>query len=393
MRLLENEESFFTKVIEGIFRFLVSPAAPWVFLAIGLVVLFFILRALYRKLRDKHLYQITYERSFSEKGVYAGDEVELIETITNHGFFPLIHVDVEAYLYNELRLTGYDPPKKDGMQYFSGRFNLWPYMRIKRKHKLVCLKRGYYAIESAAIPMRDSDYFIACPAEIYVYPKPVPISAVLEASGRMQGDQRAVRQLFSDPFTLSGVRDYRFGDTVSSINFKVSARTWMCSGASTSPLKVNDREFCANRRLAVFMDFHTERDCGFDGISYNRRVDVGLSYASALIREAIYGGFNTAFYCNCKQEDGAMSLEFPLASGESHMLDIFRAMAKIRGADGASFTGMLESAIEDGVTDCEIVAIVLCTSEKTEDRLAMLRQMGNSVRLIVLNEEDEKNAI
>ena len=391
MNFFEGLENFFTKLIEGIFTFMVSPFAPWFFLAVGLVVLFFILRAIYRKMRDAHLYQISYERSFSETGVYAGDEVELIETISNHGFFPLFRVNVEAFLYNELRLTGYDPPKKDGMQFFAGRFNLWPYMRIKRRHKLVCLKRGYYMIESAAIPMRDSDYFISCPASIYVYPKPIPIDTVNEAAGRMQGDERAVRQLFSDPFTLSGVRDYRFGDTVSSINFKVSARTWMCSGASSSPLKVNDREFCANRRLAVYMDFHTERDCGFDGISYHKRVEAGLSYASALIREAIYGGFNVAFYCNCKQEDGAMSLEFPLASGESHMLDIFRAMAKIRGADGASFTGMLENTIEEGCCDCEIVAIVLCTSEKTEDRLTMLRQLGNSVRLIVLNEEDEKN--
>ena len=387
--ILENAAA---KIVEWIALFLLSPVFPFFLGAVVLVVLFLILRAIYLALRDRNLPNISYTREFSEPCVYAGDEVELIETICNRGFFPLFRVDMEAYLYNELRLTGYEPPKKDGMQYFVSRFTLWPYMRIRRRHKVVCLQRGYYSLQSAVVYKRDGEQFFECPAQIHVFPRPIPLDTVIEASGRMQGDERAVRPLFSDPFSISGVRDYRFGDTVSQINFKVSARTWMASGASSSPLKVNDREFCANRRLAVFMDFHLERDCGIDGGAYQKRTEAGLSYASALIREGIYGGFNVGFFSNCRGEDGSQAIRFPLAGGENHMLDIFRAFAELRPADGVSFPALLDEMIETGEGDCEIMILLFCPSSETDSRINELRRLGNSVRVIILSPEDEENS-
>ena len=36
----------------------------------------------------------------------------------------------------------------------------------------------------------------------------------------MQGEFVSFRPLYTDPFSLAGIRDYRFGDPVSQINFK-----------------------------------------------------------------------------------------------------------------------------------------------------------------------------
>lgn len=378
------------KIAYGIVQFVLSPVFPFFLGLVAAALVFLILRAIYLRLRDRNLKNITYSREFSEECVYAGDEVELIETICNRGFFPLFRIDMEAYLYNELRLTDYEPPQKDGMQYFVSRFTLWPYMRIRRRHKVICLRRGFYALQSSVVYKRDGEEVYECPAQIHVFPRPIPLETVIEASGRMQGDERASRPLFSDPFSLSGVRDYRFGDTVSQINFKVSARTWMASGASSSPLKVNDRDFCANRRLAVFMDFHLERDCGIDGAAYQKRTEAGLSYAAALIREGIYGGFNVGFFSNCRCTDGAQALRFPLAGGEGHMLNIFRALAELRPADGASFPSLLDEMIETGEGDCEIILILFCVTGETDSRIHELRRAGNSVRVILLSPEDEE---
>jgi len=390
MKFFDLLRSLLEKVIEGIALFLLSPVAPYFFAVLAAVLIFFILRRIYRAARDRHLSALTVERSFSESGVYAGSEVVLTETVTNHGFFPLFGVELDAYIYNELRLEDFEPPKKDGMQFFAGRFNLWPYMRVRRRYRVTCQKRGFYRIVSATIPRFDgTEELLECPAEIYVYPYPVPLSAAVAAAGRMQGDGRAARQLFQDPFTFSGVRNYRYGDPLSAVNFKASARTWMASSADSSPLKVNARDFCSDRRLAVYMDFHLERDCGIDGKQYAKRSEAGLSYASALIREAIYGGFAASFVCNCKQADGEMSLRFPVSAGEEHMLSIFRAMSGISPADGASFLMLLDEAIEEGMSDSEIVVIEFCPSDRTNERLSMLAARGNSIRLILLSELDE----
>lgn len=374
------------KIIEGIALFIYSPVFPYFFwLAVAALVLWILWR-IYLHFREKNLKNITYSREFTEKGVYAGDEVELIETVCNNGLFPLFGIDVEAYLYNELRLQGFDPPKKDGMQYFISRFNLWPYMRIRRKHRLTCLKRGHYRLQSAVVRKRIGEELFECPADIYVYPHPFEIDPMLPAVSMMQGEERALRKLFADPFSISGVRDYRFGDPVSQINFKASAKTHLGARRSATPFMVNDRDFCASRRLAVFMDFHLERDSGIDGAEYERLTELALSYSAYIIRNAIYGGYNVGFFANCKGQDGSMLQRFPLESGEPHMLDIFRTMASMRAADGGSFPALLEEMIDSGESDSEILLFVLCETPETNARAFELERRGNAVRMFSLPE-------
>ena len=373
-------------VIAGVARFLISPAFPYVLSTLIALLLLWILWRIYSHFREKNLRNITYSREFTEKGVYAGDEVELIETIVNNGFFPLLAVDIEAYLYNELRLQGFEAPKKDGMQLFLSRFNLWPYMRIRRRHKLICLKRGHYQLQSAVVRKKIGEEVFDCPAEIYVYPKPFEIDPMLPAVSTMQGEERALRQLFADPFSISGVRDYRFGDPVSQINFKASAKTWLGSRRSATPLMVNDRDFCAARRLCVFMDYHLERDCGIDGVEYEKLTELALSYSAYIIRQAVYGGYSVGFYANCKRQDGSMMQRFPIEGGETHMLDIFRTMASMRAADGGSFAALLDELIDSGETSSEVLIFVLCQTPETDSRAFELERRGNGVRVFSLPE-------
>ena len=373
-------------LIEGFVKFLQSPVFPYVFWTLVVALVLWILWKIYLRLREKNLKNISYSREFTEKGVYAGDEVELIETVVNNGFFPLLAVDIEAYLYNELRLSGFEPPKKDGMQYFISRFNLWPYMRIRRRHKLTCLRRGHYKLQSAIVRKKLGEEVFECPADIYVYPRPFEIDPALPAVSMMQGEERALRQLFADPFSLSGVRDYRFGDPVSQINFKASAKTWLGSRRSATPLMVNDRDFCAARRLCVFMDYHLERDCGIDGEEYERLTELALSYSAYIIRQAIYDGYSVGYFANCKGQDGTMMQRFPLEGGEPHMLDIFKTMASMRAADGGSFPALLDELLETGENSAEILIFVFCQTPETDARAFELERRGNGVRVYSLPE-------
>ncbi len=384
-------ENIGTAIVEGIATFLYSPAFPYVFWTVLGLLALFILWKIYIAIRDRNLPNITYTREFTESGVYAGDEVELIETVCNRGFFPILGIDIEAYLYNELRLTEFEPPKKDGMQYFVSRFNLWPYMRIRRRHKLICLKRGHYKLQTAIIQKRVGEVVFDCPAEIYVYPRPLDIEPMIPPVSMSVGEERALRQLFADPFTVSGVRDYRFGDTVSQINFKVSARTYMTAGSSGSPLKVNDREFCAGRRFAIFIDYHLERDSGIDTPEYERRTDLALSYSAHLIRKAIYGGYSVGFFSNCKKPDGSMTQSYPIEGGEAHMIDIFKGMAEMRAADGGSFPALLDDMLASGENNTEMLMFILCPSGEIDARINELERRGNGVRVVLLGEFDRED--
>ena len=233
---------YITNMADRLEEFSKTPEFYVLVVLVALALLTLVLYRVYISLRNKRLGRIEYSREFSEVGVYEGDEVELIETVRNTGAFPLLWVDIESYFYNELELEEYerDPAEKDKMQYLISRFNLWPYMQIRRRHKVICRKRGHYSLHVASIYSKTGPIAQDAPAEIYVYPKALPLDMQDFAQGRLQGDYVSRRPLYSDPFSFAGIRDYRFGDQMSQINFKASARVPF-GGASTSPFKVNSR--------------------------------------------------------------------------------------------------------------------------------------------------------
>jgi uncharacterized protein (DUF58 family) len=298
-----------------------------------------------------------------------------------------LFVDVESYLYPCFEIEEYGTGKLTTMPVLISRFQLLPYVQIRRRHRLRCTARGYYQLQTASIYDRGGAIPMQSPAELYVYPKVIPMSLSRLAVGRLQGEYTSMRPLYSDPFSLSGIRDYRFGDTVSQINFKASARVPM-SGSSASPLKVNNRDFCASRRLMVYMDFHLPIGTIMNHEEYTARAERGLSYSSALIRDAVYAGYAVGFAANCKLLDGSLSLRFPKDSSEAHMMEIMRAMAALLPQDGASFNSILEYDITEGMSDTEIVIFCYVMTEDVLTRVAALEQMGNSVKVVLLTAED-----
>ncbi len=375
-----------TQFLETIARITSSPIFWTVVVILGVALLIYLLVRLYFRLRTAHLGNIEYERHFAVEGVYEGEEVELIETIRNRGFFPLFFVDVESYLPPEIRVKDYETG--DDMPYLLSRFQLMPYMQIRRRHKLHCIKRGYYAIRTASIYDQDGAVPLESPAELYVYPKVIPMDLYRMAVGRMQGEYTSLRPLYSDPFSLSGIRDYRFGDTVSQINFKASARVPM-SGSSASPLKVNNRDFCASRRLMIYMDFHLPVGTIMTSDDYESRAERGLSFCSALMRDAIFTGYAVGFAANCKLPDGSLSLRFPPDSSEAHLMEMMRAMAAMMPYDGASFASLLEHDLVDGMADTEVVIFCYVQGEDMLTRIAELERLGNSVKIVPLEAVDE----
>lgn len=360
-----------------------------ILIVLGILLVAWILFRIYGSMRQARLGRIVYERHFSESGVYEDDSVELIETVRNTGAFPLLGVDIESYFYNELELEEYEPDGKGSMQCVVSRFNLWPYMQIRRHHKITAKARGHYRFQIATIYAKEP-IPLEAPAELYVYPKPIPLGLQALAVGRMQGDFVSNRPLFTDPFSLSGIRDYRFGDTISQINFKASAKVPM-TGFSASPLKVNARDYCASRRMMVYMDFHLPMGSKIDGKEYAARAERGLSFCAALIRDAIYAGFRVGYAANCKTVTGELSTRFACDGSESHLVDILREMAMMNPTDGASFLSLLEHDIAEGMRDTEVVIIAFDTHAEMADRLNALEQLGNSVQEILLEEEDDEH--
>ncbi len=364
--------------------------APWFrYLMVGFLIalLLTVLYIIYYNLKDRMVQRLEYTREFTEEGVYETEYVYMIETITNKSWLPLFFIDVESFIYNGIQLQDVDFDPRKAMQYVTSRFHLLPYMRVKRKHEVYCAKRGFYQLETIDLYYNKKVRYISAPAELYVYPKVVPIREEMKPSSTMPGESVTTRRLFMDPFSFSGIREYRFGDPFNTVNFKATAKS---GGFGSQGLKVNSRDFCSNRTIMVYLNFQTDIDDQIPTALYEPMMERGLSYTAAIIREANYMGYRAGFEANCVLVTGEQKVQFPLGAGDLHLKDILKEMSKIRTSVGVSYGSLLEAAVHQDYSDIEVVLITPYINDEIEDRIIDFQANGNHVALVKLTPEEKQ---
>ncbi len=357
----------------------------YVLLVIGLIIGLALLYGAYCFLRAKALKKISYTRQFSEKGSYQGDEILLIETITNKSLLPLFFVTIDYYIYNQLQYDGYELSRDENMQFATSRFFLiLPFMRIKRKHRIKLLKRGYYELDTITASCTKAERRIFAPAKVYVYPALMKTDDLPIPASTLQGDANSRTWLIKDPFSLSGIREYRFGDSFNSINFKATARS---GKLGFEGIRVNNRDFCSNRNLMVYLNFQTDGSSPIAGDYYERLMEKGLSYSAAILREAFEYGYRVGFSANSTLSSGETHIYYPMTQGAVNYEEILRQMALVTLREGgSSFTSIIKNDIIRGMCDSEVLIISTYCNETIDSAANQLRRYGNNVTIILLGE-------
>lgn len=339
--------------------------------------------------RYRAIKRLRYSRSFSQPGVFEGEKIYLTEVIYNNSFYPLPMLDVGAYICSSLALKGYPESKRGDMQHYKSRFHLLPFMQIKRTYELTCKKRGFYGLETAEVYFNKQLRYLKSETALYVYPKLLPLSVIPFSTNISQGGFLSNRWIIEDPFSLSGVREYRRGDPFHSINFKATAKA--------GQLRVNSRDYCSNRCIMIYLNFQIENGSP-ESKYYEIMMETGLSYAAAILQSAIDQGSKAGFAANCRLMSGSKFVHFPMKSGYFHLEAIFKEMATIRLGPGFSFGSMLEADALSGLRDTEIYILSSYISESTERKIRLLKQMNNSVNYVCLeldggSHEDQCEAV
>ena len=353
---------------------------------IGIIaaVLLAVLVVVYLILARKYSERITYKREFSEKGSYEGDELFLIETIANRSFLPFFFIDIEYYIFNELQYDDYVPERDRNMQYTRSRFRIiLPYMRIRRKHTIKLKKRGFYQLDTVTIWYGRRERRISAPAEVYVYPKMTGIDELPIPSSSMQGDAFSKQWLIKDPFSVSGIREYRFGDPFNSINFKATAKS---GKLGFDGIRVNNRDFCSNRNFMVYLNFQSPTESAIDDKVFGKYMERGLSYAAALLREAFTFGYRAGFAANCNLVSGEKFVRFPVTQGVIHYEEILQHMSLVSHSEGISFAALLQNDILGGLCDSEVFLLTSYMNEALDGVVDNFHKFGNNVSVIMLGD-------
>lgn len=340
------------------------------------------------------LTKVEYKRSFSEYAVVQGESVEMIDEISNKKLLPLPWLRLESKISQHLQFQVDEESDHaiDHGGFHRTLFSLMSYQRIRRRHYLICDKRGHYRFGRVDISTGDIFGFseavdhVQAEAEIIVYPRLTPLDEIPLPSHSWFGDIVVRRWIIEDPFLTSGVREYLPGDSLNSIHWKATART--------NQLQVSKQDFTSDHHLMIYLNFNQTGDIWMPIVDEDL-IEESISYVASIAQYAIVNGIETGLGCNSYTSDQPdQSIRIQPENSRQQLTYLFETLAKVEVTSHESIDVFLNEDIEKKVSGIDILLVTATVTEKMEEHIEKLEELGNAVEILLLeSEEVQKKAI
>ncbi|MDD3192745.1 MAG: DUF58 domain-containing protein [Oscillospiraceae bacterium] len=193
-----------------------------------------------------------YSCSFTKDEVLEGDEVGLVETISNRKWLPLPWLKSELSTSKWLEYAGSQSEVIGELRFVPSFFALKSYQKISRTWRVKCLKRGVFEIGrvdlvgSDLLGFSSFSYSAKVGARLTVLPRPLENSEPARPPQYFGGDLVVRRQLLDDPFFIAGVREYTGFEPMNRIHWTATARE--------GKLMVFQNQYTSRKNLAILLN-------------------------------------------------------------------------------------------------------------------------------------------
>lgn len=355
----------------------------------------FIEMTVYKKLAMKG---ITYSLTISTAEAAEGDEIEIIEQITNGKGLPVPWLKAEIATSPYLEFMG--TTVSENTRFVPSVFVLRPNQKCTRKWKVTCLKRGVFRFDDTTLVASDLLGLVTVSmrarvdAKITVLPKPAEVGEMQLSKEELFGNIFIKRFICPDPFEISGVREYTSRDSMSSIHWQSTARN--------QRLMVYNNEYTTSNNVLVALNMQRAEE-GVLCCANMSHVEGFIRHCAFLFEECENKGMKISFASNGGFEEGVFLRERDVHS-------LLYALAKIEEICSVKFTEMLENISLSGYTDiiivtpyisgrlvefaerqrCENRNVVFCCADDTEIpfEVVPIKKSRNFLRL-----SDDKEAV
>lgn len=358
--------------IDGVVKACLIMVGVLLALAALLIITFF----LYRLLRVYALKNLEYRRYFTVEGAFENQEIEMVEELTNHSIIPMFRVDIETHITTKLYMPDVALGNEINQEFIS-RFFVMPFTRIRRHHKVIPGKRGFYKLESAKIYFMKIELYLNSEAELKVYPKELKMDAVSRLEQCMQINNMTLVPILRDPFSFAGIREYRTSDEVNNINHKATAKM--------GQLMVNEREFMMGRRIEVIFNFQAE-DSGISSDDFEETLEQTMEFGAYLAGLALKNSWEIGLAANLRHVDGRKSVTIDIGTGYGKYMEILDTLAGARTAYGISIGRLLDRLLDQNMSYTEIYIFTAYVDESIERRLELFERQSNIVTIVDLKE-------
>ena len=262
-----------------------------------------------------------------------------------------------------------------------------------REHKRItydldCRRRGYYPIgpleagSGDLFGFAESQRSAAGVDYLTVYPEIIPLTHLGLPSKSPFGTISSQQRIFEDPARVSGVRDYRAGDSLRRVHWKASARQGSLLVKKYQPAISLQTVILLNLNRS---EYSTRRS--FDAAE--RAVVVAASIANHLVNQRQAVGLVTngcQMMASGGADDGGKSTPTPLPPkpGRLHLMKVLEVLARVQSEETGPSPAWIQQASLPVSWGDTLVAITPVGDEPTCQALHQLCRRGLNVVLVVV---------
>lgn len=208
--------------------------------------------------------------------LHTGDEIEIEYRIKNKSRLSAPYIEIKSNITR--LLTGKDIK--------SNVLSLRPQSGFTNRDTLVLNKRGYYQLGEIDVVIRDVFTFysfhksIKSNVSLLVYPEIINLSTMKIREDKKSGELLTDNSLFQDRNNISTIRDYREGDSIKTIHWRLTAKS--------DHAIVKEFENRVNTNAVIFLDneaslFKDDLDRRLE----DKLVDIALSIINYCLKQSL----------------------------------------------------------------------------------------------------------
>ena len=330
--------------------------------AIAAYLIYILQKYLYRKYWDKNL---SVELHLSKDTIVVGEELTLIESITNRKLLPLPLLKVKFKTSRYFTFPDLENANITDNYYRSDILSLMMYQRLTRQLPFQVKHRGYFFVDRADVICSNlfisSEMVKAWSQDIvlYVYPKLLDVPDLDALFKNLLGMVLTKRFTNEDPFEFRSIREYQPYDALKSINWKASSKT----GA----LQVNAYNYTSSFQVKILLNLEQETTLRQEDLE-----EESISLVASLSSRFLAQGIPVSFHTNCLNIRGEASENIKPGSGIHHMDAINKTLCLLdTNKKSFPFVDYMENECLSGSNN---YTIIISTYQK-DDYQSLLCQM------------------
>ncbi|WP_352420496.1 DUF58 domain-containing protein [Proteiniborus sp.] len=304
------------------------------------------------------------------QSLFSGESINIEYQVENKSFFRIPYLEINSNITKNL--SGIESPKVTLV--------LEKKQSFIHKETVLLKRRGYYKLGEIEATIKDVFGFysfkkrISSNTSLLVYPEIINLSTFKITTSHQTGEALVQNSVFQDKSRISSLREYREGDSVKAIHWKLSAK-------KDIPI-VKDYETRGDTYATIFIDNYAK--------SFKDDIDRRLEDKAATATLSIVNYCLSQNIEVCLETQNHKSFVKIQGQQKSDLKPFLEALARFRGNGSLVFNSFLMSRIET-LKRSSTVIIITPNFDKEIGALGIQLKMKNFNPLFIVITDIDNN--